>query len=127
MAPSQSFLQLACWNPMQLTATHRPEQISKQFPSVHLLGLVATQIREQTVVGHSMRPMNGAKHQMLSFGVQDGKHTNKSTGCAILLRKPFEVKQMHGISAPSRASGLRGRAGSVTFLCRDLRVEIILA
>ena len=127
MAPSQSYLQLACWNPMQLTATHRPLAISKQFPFVHLLGLVGTQIREQTDVGHSMRPIKEGNHQMLSFGLQDGKHTNKSTGCAILFRAPFQVKHMHGISAPSKASGLRGRAGAVTFLCRDLRVKIILA
>ena len=124
---ASSLLRLACWNPMQLAASNRTLAISKQFQSLHLLGLVGTQIKENTKVGHSIRPIKEGAHQMLSFGVQEGKYTNKSTGCALLFRTPFQLTHMHDIAVPSKESGLRGRAGAVTFLCRDLRVKIILA
>ena len=98
---------------MQLTATYRVEAVSKQCSFVHLLGLVGTQIKEKTEVGHSLRPMG--KQKMIHFGCDGGKHTNKSAGCAVCYRAPFQPKHVHCISPPSKASGLRGRAGAVTF------------
>ena len=111
---------------MQLTKAYRAESISAQFAFLHILGLVGTQRREYTDAGHTRGSL--PNHNMIHFGYDSkGKHTNRSAGCAVYYRSPFKEKHIHSISAPKKVAGLRGRAGAVTFLCRDVRVKIILA
>lgn len=126
MAPSEhSGLSIGAWNPMNLTRTYRAEEISKQFSSLHILGLVGTQCREHTDVGHTQQDVG--RHRMIHFGFDDGRHTNKSAGCAVYFREPLRMQHVADIKAPPADSGLRGRAGSVTFICREIRVKIITA
>ena len=66
-------------------------------------------------------------HVLISFGYNNGKHSNKSAGCALLVGRPFAEGHIHAIVAPTVQSGLRGRAGAVTIKYGSARIRIILA
>ena len=66
-------------------------------------------------------------HLLIGFGYSNDKHSNRSAGCALLIGKPFAEKHIHSILAPTKQSGLRGRAGVVTIKYGSCSLAIILA
>ena len=80
---------------------------------------------EWTDVGHHRKTLDN--HVLIGFGYNNDKHSNRSAGCALLVGRLFAEKHLHSIVAPSKQSGLRGRAGAVTVKYGSVMMRLILA
>ena len=117
---------MAVWNPMHMsTKGHRSDEISRNFADVQVMGLIGTGCKEWTEVGHHRKTHDN--HLLIGFDYSNDKHSNRSAGCALLIGRPFAEKHIHSIIAPTRQSGLRGRAGVVTIRYGSCNFAIILA
>jgi hypothetical protein len=119
-------IKLATWNPMHLSkSTCRAEEISRAFAEVQLMGVIGTGCKEWTDIGHHRKKLDN--HVLIGFGYNNDKHSNRSAGCALLVGRPFAETHLHSIVAPSKQSGLRGRAGAVTVKYGSVMMRFILA
>ena len=90
---SRRLIRMGTWNPMNLAALFRVEEVSRAFKTLNILGLIGTARREWTTVGHSRT--STPDHTVISFGYNTGKLTNRSAGCALLLGAPCNERHIH--------------------------------
>eukprot|EP00959_Pyramimonas_sp_CCMP1952_P385087 8070662-Pyramimonas_sp.AAC.1 len=89
-----SLLQTVLYNPLSLSDTWRAHEVSTRLSFADLILLPGTQQRRRA--GDPPTRMKLEKHTMVQFGWQRGKYTNKSAGCAIMLRRrAFREAHVH--------------------------------